>query len=325
MAIDVKVKIELSKVIGKLGFGYPLILDAGAESAVGYTECSNIEEVVEAGFTDTTTIYKAANLVFMQDNAPSKIAVCATTTDAKTALPSLIGKDWRQLIVVGISEQTKVEEIADYIETTQKMYFATLSALTKIDGKTYDRTVIFVNSETDAVAALVGEASGRKAGSFTYKNLILKGVTPSELTNAEINTIHNNGGIALVVKAGDNVTTEGKSQSGEYIDITDSVDYVTQQIEYNVQKVLNNNDKVPYDDSGISLLESTVTSVLQDAYNNGIIAQNADGEGDYSVSFAARSDTTESDRVSRIYPYGNFSFALAGAIHSVEVNGTITF
>lgn len=325
--LDVKVKIELSKVVGKLGFGYPLILKAGVEdAAVPYVVCKSLEEVVAAGFAVESDVYAAAQLVFKQENAPEKIAVFASETDVVAAITSVLDKDWRQLVVLGQNDLATVKTIADVIESTRKMYFACVESIdASLDSEKYDRTVLFVHPSADAVAALVGEAAGREVGSFTYKNLILAGVEPQVYTSAQLEAIHEKGGMTLVTKAGDNVTSEGKSQSGEYIDVTDSIDYVLQQIEYKLQKVLNNTAKVPYDNRGIALLESAVLTVLQDAYNKGIIAEREDGTGDYSVSFAARSETSEEDRANRYYPYGKFTFALAGAIHMVEITGEIIY
>lgn len=327
--LDVKVKIELSKVIGKLGFGYPLILKAGlseSDTPVAYTECAGLDDVVKAGFAADTDVYAAAQLMFMQDNPPAKIAVHASADDAVTAIGKIIDKEWRQLVVIGSNALSSVKTIADYVETTDKMYFACVEELdATLDDCKYDRTVLFVHAESDAVAALVGEAAGRDVGSFTYKNLILKGIAAQELSETEIEAIHDKGGMCFVTKAGDNVTSEGKTQGGEYVDVVDSIDYVVSQIEYRVQKVLNNTAKVPYDNRGIALLESAVVTVLQDAYNNGIIAEADNGEPDYAVEFASRSETTEEDRAARYYPYGKFRFGLAGAIHKVEVIGEISY
>ena len=71
------------------------------------------------------------------------------------------------------------------------------------------------------------------------------------------------------------------------------------------------------------MLESVVANVLQDAFNNGIIAEDDNGKASYTVNFARRADTKASDREKRQYMEGKFTFDLAGAIHSVTVNGTI--
>lgn len=329
--LDVKVKIELSKPMGGIGFGVPLLLESGATKAVAYTECYGIDDVVKAGFAETTDIYKAANMIFIQENRPEKIAVCAATEDSlKAAIESVVDKDWRQLVVIG-AESSEYVAAADYIETLSKMMFVSMDNTafntfkTSLSGKKYKRLVIFVNGTAHAAAALVGETAGRAAGSFTYKFKTLKGVTAETFTDAELQAIHGAGAFAYITRSGDDITSEGISQDGAYIDLTDGIDYVVGNIEHRIQKVLNGTAKVPYDNRGIALLESATVSALQDAAVNGIIAEKEDGSYDYSVSFAARAATTEADRASRVYKYGSFKFALAGAIHNCEVSGEVTY
>lgn len=333
MAYDVSVKIDLTKPVGKVGFGVPLVLVTGAETAIEYTECKSLAEVAALGYEASTDAYKTAELIFMQENAPKKIAVCST---AETAVEFLsedknISKDWRQLLVLSSSETDETGDIAAKIETLDgKLYFANVG----VDYKpataltSYSRTVVFYCNPIDGyklpAAALVGETAGREAGSFTYKNLILKGIEPQDVTESQIEAIHKAGGITFVTKAGDNVTSEGIVASGEYIDIIDSEDYIVQQLAYQTQKLLNTAGKIPYDNNGIAMLESVAVNVMQDAYNNGIIAAAEDGGADYTVSYAAREDTEETDRAERKYISGTFSFALAGAIHKVEITGEIT-
>ena len=336
MAYDVKVKIDLAKPLGKVGFGVPLILLEYAENPVEYVEVSNIAEVVSAGFDTASDVYKAAQLIFSQQHAPKNIALCAVGKSAPDALAeaALIDKGWRQLIVVTSADAegaSTVNSISAAVEPLDgKLYFANLDTddATVIGVSGLRRTVLFYVDATEEVpvpvAALVGEAAGRDAGSFTYKNLILSGIAAQELTDAEVDAIHKKGGITYVTKAGDNVTSEGKVAGGEYIDVMDSEDWIIQQLTYKTQKVLNNSAKVPFDNNGIALLESVAESVLQTAYNNGMIATDADGNPDYSVDYAKREDTTEEARAGRKYLGGSFRFALAGAIHEVEVNGTIT-
>lgn len=326
MALDVKVKIDLKKPIGKLAFGYPLILSIGA--AEDYTECKTLDEVVTAGYSTETDTYKSAALMFEQNNPPAKIAVCGVA--ATTDLSAIKDKPWRQLVVAGFDagaedSATDLAAITTYIKTTtDKMFFATVNGSAKLASLgDSDRIVGFVHSDPLAVSALVGEAAGRDAGSFTYKNLILKGIEPESYTDTDLDTIHTANGLTFVTKAGDNVTSEGKVMSGEYIDIIDSEDYIITQLEYQTQKTLNSMAKVPYDNNGIAILESVAVNVMKDAYNKGIIATNDDGSPAYSVNYALRDQTDPADRAARKYLGGQFSFTLSGAIHTVEITGEI--
>lgn len=334
MAYDVKVNIDLSKPIGTLGFGMPLILVENATDAVEYAEYTNLAGVAEAGIAASSKAYKAAQLIFAQAHAPKKIAVCVVTETATAALNSVLltSKGWRQLIVINEgAEATTVTAISDAVEKLDgKMYFASLNIddSTTITTAGRDKTVLFYCNATDAApvpaAALVGEAAGRAAGSFTYKNLILTGIKPQDLTDAQVEAIHNKGGITFVTKAGDNVTSEGKTAGGEFIDVIDSEDYIIQQLTYKTQRLMNTVDKIPYDNNGIAMLESVAMDVLQGAYNDGMIGTNDDGSPAYTVSYALREDTTAEDRWARKYFGGSFSFMLAGAIHHVEIHGEIT-
>ena len=332
MALDVKVKIDLTQPVGSVGFGVPLIYLENAATTVDYTECTSLADVKAAGFAETDGVYKAAQTLLIQENAPAKFAVCANISPAETWVVDVAnsGKDWRQLIVIsGSGQKTDVSKVMAAIETLDnKVYFADVAV---DDDTTYtvsgiNRTVLFycdASGETFPAAALVGATAGLGAGSFTYKNMILAGIKPQALTDTQINAIHAKGGITFVTKAGDNVTTEGKLAGGEYIDVVDSQDYIISNLEYQTQKTLNTMPKIPYDNNGIAILESVAVNVMKDAYNQGIIASNEDGTPAYTVSYAKREDTTASDRAVRKYIGGQFAFTLAGAIHTVEVTGEI--
>lgn len=334
MAFDVKVKIDLTKPVGTVGFGVPLILMENAASAIEYTEVANIDEAETAGVTKDSAAHKALRLLFAQAHAPKIAAVCAVTDDAPAALitPKLADKGWRQLIVINDNgDASTPDAISAVVENMEgKLYFAGLDTddSTAIATTDMRRTVLFYCDATEdvpvPVAALVGETAGRAAGSFTYKNLILTGVEAQEMTDSEVDAIHKKGGITFITKAGDNVTSEGKVAGGEYIDVIDCEDYIIQQLAYKTQKVLNNTAKVPYDNNGIALLESVALDVLHGAYNNGMIITNDDGTPGYSVAYALREDTADTDRANRVYLGGTFSFALTGAVHEIEITGSIT-
>lgn len=328
---DVTVVIKLEKVIKRLGFGIPLLLEGMASEAIPYTECSDIDQVKDL-YSEETATYKAAELIFKQEEPPEKIAVCSSVSDTVTALDSLMTKGWRQLLV--ISEATEGESdlksIADYLEVRKdKMYFANISditALNAISPKQHEHTVVFYY-KGDVVcpaAALVGATAGKKVGSFTYKNQILLGLDPMDISDTELETIHAAGAITFVQKAGDNVTSEGKTLGGEYIDIVDSKDWLVQQIEYKVQKTFNNLDKVPYDNNGINMLDAAVVTVLKEGFENGMIAVDDEGLPTYYTDFAKRSETDKADRVVRKYIGGAFGFELAGAIHEAKITGYIS-
>ena len=130
MALDVKIIINMIKPVGNVGFGCPLILEENATTGIEYKEVATLDEVVTAGFAVTSNVYKVAQLMFMQEHAPEKIAVCSATVAAETWLADdeNVRPNWRRLVVLkGGEAETNVSEIIKTIEaqkTYPKMYFA---------------------------------------------------------------------------------------------------------------------------------------------------------------------------------------------------------
>ncbi len=325
MALDVKIIINMTKPVGSVGFGCPLILEENATEAVEYTECSSLYAVTAAGYANTSNVYKVAQLMFMQDHAPKKIAVCSTSESATNWLAEEknISKNWRQLVTVsGGGTATTVSEIMTAIEAEvkyPKMFYANLPLDDKTTIKVADikRTVLFYYTPTAdipcPVAAVAGEVGGLEVGSYTLNNMTVKGLDGLDLNDEEIDAIHEKGGITLVVSAGDNVVSEGKTAGGSFVDNVDGDDWIKQQLEYKTQKVFNNNLKVPYTNVGIGMLESAADEVMKEAENKTIVDS-------YKVEYTLREDTAETDRAARKYFGGNISYEKAGAIHYIEIN-----
>lgn len=324
---DVVVKITQKQVAGSASFGVPLIIQGMGTSAKEYAEYGSLDEITDAGFATDGPVYKQCTKLFIQNDRPSKIAVCVGTGKVTETLNLIKEKDFRQVIPILGEEDDTLKDLAAYIEATEdKMLFtkvadsASLAAVGKMDRTV---AVVYAGEEYGVEGALVGATAGLTIGSFTYKNILIKGIPADPLTDAQIDSIHAAGGICIVQKAGDIVTSEGKALSGEYIDIIDSKDYVIRNIAYKSQKLLNSSPKLAFDNTGISQLEGVVTNVLKEASMMGIIAVDEDGIPLYSTNFATRAETNPSDRTERNYKGGKFSFELAGAIHYATISGIV--
>ena len=344
---DVTVNITVEDVVNTAAFGgMCLFIPSETDVELPYTEVYSYDEakstIEDAELTSSgTTMEKMAQIAFMQNPCPEKIGLLSCPIDN---LSNYLNCEFRYLIPI-TSEVEDIKSISAYIEScgVYKVVCVDLTSgstgtdmVKYSDYKTnvetfkgYERTlpcvgVPVVGGVNSICTALIAKTSCKAVGSFTYKNMTLKSVYADEsITKAQLDEYHSNNVNAYVHKAGYDVTSEGKLANGEYIDILDAKDWLITQIKYQLQQVLITNDKILYTNNGIALLENTVVNVLQDAYNNGMIAEDDDGNPSYSVNFAGRSDTKASDREKRQYMEGKFSFELAGAIHTVTVNGTI--
>lgn len=333
MALDVRVVIDQKKILTGAGFGIPLIYAGLLETELPYTECANIDEV-KLLFPEGTRAYSAASLLFGQTAPPARIAVYGGTDKALTCLPGVWEKDWRQLLVAseaGAGEENSLQEIAAYVDAKgDKIFFTSVKDTAAVTGSgkaitSFMRTICMYHpDDVDCPeAALVGATAGQTVGSLTYKNQMLNGLAPAQFTDAQVAAAEQLGCYCVVKKAGDTVTSEGKTAGGEYLDVVDSRDYIVREIEYRTQRTLNAAPKISYDNNGIALLENVCVDVLANAYANGIIAVDDKGLPDYTANYAPRSETQASDRHERRYVEGRFSFALAGAVHEAVIHGTI--
>lgn len=329
---DVTVTIDLQKPTPKIGFGKPLILGSSTAGAAYKTYLDL--DAVKIDFAASTEEYKAAAALFGQgDNSPREIAImCRKTGATAQTIPEIMAnaflKDWF-FIVTTSNLIADLTAIADAVEADgMRMFFARVSDkadLATLKAKKYKQTVAFLHTDLTKYpeAAWIGRTASADVGSVTWKFKTLTGIAALDLTSTEIDEIHNLGANTYVTKAGDDVTSEGKTISGEYIDIIHAKAYIKSSIEYAVQKLLNSRPKVSYDDNGISQIESVVLAVLQRADNQGLIAKDSDGLGIYSTNFKGRADVDPADREKRIYNGGEFTFELAGAIHETKIRGVI--
>lgn len=349
---DVTVNLKMEAEKGSSGFGIPLIFTGKlASGSYEYTECKTLEEVANTigGVKPTdddetisskvttakaTNAYKAAQLMWSQSKPPAKIAVYGSADACTTALSKIYDKGWRQLVVASAGEEGEdsIGDISSYIETTRKMYFCSVDDVSKASSvKGKKRTICLYSKDDNVVcpeAAIVGASSGKDAGSINYKNMIVAGIEPLELTDQQLKAAHDAGCMVILKKAGDIVTSDGKSTSGYYIDLTDAEDWVILNLLYETQSAMNRYDKLPYDNRGISILENVCVGVIRKACGMGIVALLEDEDGneggyDYDVHYAPRSETTAEERSSRKYTRGQFRFTAAGAIDTCEINGVI--
>ena len=332
---DVTVTIDLVKPPGLIGFGNPLIL-TGKSGGSPFREYLDLD-AVKADFSETTEAYKAAAAIFNQgDNRPAKIAIAAYDSDAAETFTDVLGavyeRDWYFAIITS-DDVSDILAVADVIEQRGGKLFAArtgdLADLAAIFAKKYDRTFVLYHSDPAEVAnypeaAWVGAAGAQPVGSVTWKFKRLVGIAPDNLTATELNNIHAAGGNAYVTKAGDDVTSEGKVVSGEYIDVIMAKDWVQVNIEHSLQKLLNQSPKIPFTNAGIAQLEAATINVLRQGFNQGIIAADADGLPLYNTNFPTREETDPADRAQRRYTGATFSFELAGAVHEATIHGTIT-
>jgi hypothetical protein len=318
-------------------------------SATTTTVATAIELLTEAvtgidstSSTDTVTITKATasaagTLFDLKDWTPnltikdaSADPGIATDLDAILAFDS----DWYGLALDSCSKAEAVAAAA-WVEANDKIAVWDTSdsecfdnAVTTDIGKTlkgsnYARSGVMFNANqlrAYASCAWLGNRFPFDPGSDTWKFKTLAGVPTSVMTEGNISNLlakHINVYTAI---AGVSMTQEGITSSGEFFDTVRFIDWLKAEIKVRVFAVLVNNQKIPYTDAGVDIIVSIIKGALQD----GITVGGLSNDPAPTVSAPLVKDVNSIDKGNRLLPDVVFTGTLAGAIHAIEISGTLS-
>lgn len=167
-------------------------------------------------------------------------------------------------------------------------------------------------------------------GSETWANKKLAGVTTDGLTETQYNAVTKKNGNTFERFRNVTITQNGKVAAGEWIDVIRFRDWLQEEMTVNIFNVLINNDKVPYTDAGIALVEAQMRAALKLGQTRGGIApdeydENGNTNAGYVVSAPLAANISANTKATRILEDMRFTARLAGAIHAVEIKGSLTY
>lgn len=260
-------------------------------------------------------------------------------------------EDWYMLLLSDRDDQS-ILSAARSIETQRRTFLAQSSdaqivdtpfdAVTppdiasKLKALSFARTAVaFATNDTnDVAAAWAGIQLPKTPASSTWKFKTLVGVLVDAFTATQLVNIKAKDANGYREIAGRNITFEGTVAQGEFLDVIRGIDKLFQDIQANVFGTLLKNDKIPFTNSGIQLIAADVRAALQTSLSAGLIAESRPnaltGEEEspaFTVAPPNVADIPAADRENRIIPATNpivFEGTLAGAIHAVNVSGTLS-
>jgi hypothetical protein len=353
--VDVQITRETLSVT-RVGFGTGLVLTAEADLDAGelkpYSSPQELaaDTAVFGGSATDTDVYQYALKYFGQQLRPLRLLVGVYDPEEPGDSVNAVieSADWYALMVIDDDDGTvngrtypqRIALIADTVEASQKLFFPeinsdldpSLVALTLLNAQNYDRTAVLYQFKDDlngAPAAWLGRMLPTDPGSNTWAYKGLAGVSANAgieadaLTTAQRDSILDLNGNIYTRIADLPVTRNGTVMSGEWIDVMRGIDWLTQRLSERLFNLLANAPKVPYTDGGIGLVENEVRAQLQIAQERGVIAPDTeDGDG-FTVTVPRVVDTSEQDRADRFLRDVRFDARLAGAVHTIQINGRV--
>ena len=247
------------------------------------------------------------------------------------------GNDDFYVVMIDSAGKAEIEALAVTVETTGtpgKLFLAssvdedvTTSATTDVasvlQSNLYVRTSLLWHEDPfdGPEAAWAGACLPFDPGSITWNLFTLTGVVVSTLTTSEQGLIAGKDANYYIAIAGKNITQNGITAGGDFIDTTRGIDFVAARMTEAIFARLADSLKVPFTDAGVATIEAEVRGVLALSVSQGIFTDDPAP----AVQVPRANAVSTADRANRLLPDINWQAQLAGAVHTVDpVSGTVT-
>ena len=234
--------------------------------------------------------------------------------------------------------------MAQWCEANEKLFGTCVSGSDVLDGSdntdiasqlmlsNYYRTFSFYHTDANDYpeVAVMSRCFTAVPGSETWALKRLAGVVVDQLTETQFNVLKAKNVNTFERFRNLSLTQTGKVAAGEWIDVIRFRDWLAEEIKVNVLNVLVNNEKVPYTDAGIAIVEGAIRQSLRQGQINGGIApveydENGDKNLGYTVTVPLAANISANQKATRILEGVTFTARLSGAIHVVEIKGQLTY
>lgn len=346
----INVSIALNTTgISSNGFNTLLIAYPHEVETARVLTITDADELLDLGFTSDSVVYLAASQAFSQTPHYKQVKVGKMELDGTIAdsMAKIVAADddWYG-ICYPERTQAKILEMAAWTESHTKLFGTSVSEADavnaeaisdtgyKLQEKNYYRTFIFYHKAADKEfpeAALMSRCFTVYPGGETWANKKLSGITYDGLTETEYVAVTKKGYNTFERFADSvSITQNGKVTAGEWIDVIRFRDWLTETIKTEEFTMLINREKLPYTDAGIAMVESVLNKVLQLGQTRGGIAPTEyDEDGNkivgYKISVPLASSISANVKAKRVLQDVSFVARLAGAIHAVEIKGSLTY
>ncbi len=253
-------------------------------------------------------------------------------------------QDWYGVALTSHTE-ADVLAAAEWAEANESMFFTSSAQATILDGavssdigsqlktKQYFRTATWYHLHDDEYleTAVAGHCFTYYPGGETWANKRLAGISTDPLSEGQsiacdaknVNTFEPFRNFAI--------TQYGKVAAGEWIDVIRFRDWLVEQIKVNVvSAIINADGKIPYTDAGIQIITNAMRVPLDlGVTRSGIAPEELDERGrvipSYTISAPLAANVPTNDKANRVLRDVKFTARLAGAIHTAEIKGSLTY
>lgn len=333
--VDVTITVQS---IGITRQGFNSLICVGDDTALGtateyevrkYTSFEQFNsDVTDGVWAPGTTLVDLVTVAFAQSPSVPEVYVSAvndTTIDASDlSAIQANNNDWFGYCHVyeGASNN---KNASDWIAAADKYgFFLQTDTADQLLNSTFS-CIWYTESGFSGTARYVQAAIASRIlalipGSYTaaYKQLNLVSAA-TDLSTTDESTLRTNNVNQFTAIAGVNLTYDGVTTAGGFIDTYIGVLYLKARIAEDVFAQIASVEKVPYTNAGINLVVSAVQNRLQQSITEGYLTDDPEPV----VEAPLASEVSDTDKSNRLLPDVRFAAVTAGAIHTVKINGTI--
>ena len=271
---------------------------------------------------ETTT--QALDNIKLYDNGWYGLVLCD-----RTEANVLLAVAWAEAstkIFATTSDDTDIVDVSAASDTTS------IAAVVKAADRL--RTTVLYHATAATAYPEAGYLANklcRTPGSYTAMFKNISGLAVSSLTTTQFNNARAKNVVIYTLCAGIEMTWDGKVASGEYLDVVHGIDWFSARMAEGVFGLLAREPKVPCAPEGMAAIRAEMEKVGEMGIEAGLISKTLYDEttkrqiGGFFVTMPLFSSISANDKANRTLNKVKFTGFLAGAIHLVTIEGTITY
>ena len=205
------------------------------------------------------------------------------------------------------------------INTTAASDTSTVAYALKAAG--YKRTFLLYSADAAKYpeAAWMGGEFARDAGEATWMFKQLNGITVDNLTASQrSNALAKNCNI-YVPRSGVNMTENGKTSGGKWIDVVRDEDWLKNEVQVEVYSAFINSPKIAQTDKDSAIIEARLRGVISRAVDNKVLADDPAP----TIFIPKVKNISANNKANRYLPDIKITGRLAGAWHETDIELTI--
>ncbi|GIM19653.1 hypothetical protein KHM19_21350 [Leptospira borgpetersenii] len=320
------------------------VVSLSFENAGGFVtlEIQDADELLDPsiGYGQNSSEYKLVQAIFSGSPRAEKVAVLKL--GSFETLPSELADlrndgfdSWFWLLTTART-LSEIKIASEYMKALEKMYICATADQTALDQlKDHANTILTISNHAEEFpdGGWFGRCGSAPIGSIAWDSKQLNGQKNSDVTTSEHSQILAKNGNLIREMGGVNVTWEGKTMSGQYIDVVIGRYYLKARLQEAYHSLKINNDRLSMTISGLRLLEAALREVFRDCGRRGVIAKVEDDDGrsrsdfgDYQYKLFMPekiSDIPMNDRANRKVSPIKFTCTVGGGINKIEISGTM--